>query len=154
MERAISILGIAVILAVCFALSTNRKAIKWKTVAWGIALQFIFALLVLRWSTGEHFMSMAGDVVNKLLSYANVGATFVFGSLAEPGGKAGFVFAFYILPTIIFVAAFFAVLYHFGIMQVIIRAAAWLMVRLMGVSGAESLSVAAKSRSWDKRKHH
>ncbi|MDB6057936.1 MAG: Na+ dependent nucleoside transporter [Verrucomicrobiales bacterium] len=145
MERAISIVGIAVILAICFGFSTNRKAIKWKTVAWGIALQVLFALLVLRWPAGEHSLSMAGKAVEKLLSYANVGATFVFGSLADPAGKAGFVFAFYILPTIIFVAAFFAVLYHFGIMQVIIRGAAWLMVRLMGVSGAESLSVAAST---------
>ncbi len=145
MERLISILGITVILAVCFAFSTNRKAIKWKTVVWGIGLQFIFGLLVLRWTTGERFMSGAGDVVNKLLSYANVGATFVFGSLADPAGKAGFVFAFYVLPTIIFIAAFFAVLYHFGIMQAIIRGAAWVMVRLMGVSGAESFSVAAST---------
>ena len=145
MERLISILGIAVILTVCFAFSTNRKAIKWKTVVWGIVLQFIFGLLVLRWTTGERFMSGAGEVVNKLLSYANVGATFVFGSLADPAGKAGFVFAFYVLPTIIFIAAFFAVLYYFGIMQVIIRGAAWVMVRLMGVSGAESLSVAAST---------
>jgi CNT family concentrative nucleoside transporter len=145
MERLISIVGILVILAFCFALSTNRKAIRWKTVVWGIALQFIFALLVLRWPAGEHFMSEAGEVVNKLLSYANVGATFVFGSLADPAGKVGFVFAFYILPTIIFVAAFFAVLYHFGIMQAIIRTAAWAMVRLMEVSGAESLSVAAST---------
>ncbi|MGZ5569405.1 MAG: NupC/NupG family nucleoside CNT transporter [Limisphaerales bacterium] len=145
MERLISIVGILVILAVCFAFSTNRKAIKWKTVVWGIVLQFAFGLLVLRWTRGERFMSAVGDAVNKLLSYANVGATFVFGSLADPAGKAGFVFAFYVLPTIIFIAAFFAVLYHFGIMQVIIRGAAWLMVRLMGVSGAESLSVAAST---------
>lgn len=83
--------------------------------------------------------------MNKLLSYASVGAQFVFGTLADPAGKAGFVFAFFVLPTIIFIAAFFAVLYHFGIMQAIIRAAAWVMVRLMGVSGAESLSVAAST---------
>ena len=75
--------------------------------------------------------------------YATDGATFVFGPLADPAGKDGFVFAFAILPTIIFMAAFFAVLYHFGIMQVIINGAAWLMTRLMGVSGAESLDVAA-----------
>jgi CNT family concentrative nucleoside transporter len=145
MQRFTSILGIAVILALCFAFSKNRKAIKWKTVAWGIGLQFVFALLVLKWTAGEKLMSGAGDAVNKLLGYASVGAQFVFGTLADPGGKVGFVFAFFVLPTIIFIAAFFAVLYHFGIMQAIIRAAAWVMVRLMGVSGAESLSVAAST---------
>jgi CNT family concentrative nucleoside transporter len=88
-------------------------------------------------------MSAAGDAVNQLLHYATDGATFVFGPLADPAGKDGFVFAFAILPTIIFMAAFFAVLYHFGVMQIIIRGAAWIMTRLMGVSGAESLDVAA-----------
>lgn len=145
MQRFTSILGIAVILALCFAFSTDRKQIKWKTVAWGIGLQFVFALLVLKWTAGERVMSGAGDAVNKLLGYASVGAQFVFGTLADPAGKVGFVFAFFVLPTIIFIAAFFAVLYHFGIMQAIIRAAAWVMVRLMGVSGAESLSVAAST---------
>ncbi len=111
--------------------------------AWGICLQLLFAFIVLKFQWGQFIMQTAGAAVNRLLSYAQVGASFVFGTLADPGGPSGLVFAFYVLPTIIFMAAFFAVLYHFGIMQAIIKGAAWLMTRLMGVSGAESLDVAA-----------
>jgi len=137
------ILGILAVIGACWIFSTERKAIKWRIVAWGLGLQLFFALLVLKFDWGQRAMSAAGAAVNQLLHYATDGATFVFGPLADPVGKDGFVFAFAILPTIIFMAAFFAVLYHFGIMQVIIRGAAWLMTRLMGVSGAESLDVAA-----------
>jgi CNT family concentrative nucleoside transporter len=143
MERFTSILGILAILAGCYAFSTNRKAVKWKIVAWGVGLQLLFGFLVLKFDWGKNIMEAAGDKVNELLHYAFAGASFVFGPLAQPDGKVGFVFAFAILPTIIFMAAFFAVLYHFGIMQVIIKGAAWVMTRLMGVSGAESLDVAA-----------
>ena len=143
MERFTSILGILAILAGCYAFSSNRKAVKWKIVAWGVGLQLLFGFLVLKFDWGKNIMAAAGEKVNELLHYAFAGASFVFGPLAQPDGKVGFVFAFAILPTIIFMAAFFAVLYHFGIMQVIIKAAAWVMTRLMGVSGAESLNVAA-----------
>ena len=143
MERFTSVLGIVVILAACYACSTNRKAVQWKTVAWGIGLQVLFAVLILKFEFGRNVMSAAGDAVNKLLSYAFDGASFVFGSLAKPGGPSGFIFAFVILPTIIFAAAFFAVLYHLGVMQRIIKAMDWVMTRLMGVSGAESMNVAA-----------
>ncbi len=143
MERLTSILGIGVILGICYACSTDRKAIKWKIVAWGLALQVLFALLVLQFAFGRDVMAAAGEKVNQLLGYAYEGASFVFGSLAKPGGPSGFIFAFAILPTIVFMAAFFAVLYHFGIMPRIIKAMAWVMTRLMGVSGAESLNVAA-----------
>jgi CNT family concentrative nucleoside transporter len=143
MQQFTGILGILAILGACWAFSTNRKAVKWKIVAWGICLQLLFAFIVLKFQWGQNVMQTAGAAVNRLLSYAQVGATFVFGTLADPGGPSGLVFAFYVLPTIIFMAAFFAVLYHFGIMQAIIKGAAWLMTRLMGVSGAESLDVAA-----------
>ncbi|HUD48999.1 MAG TPA: nucleoside transporter C-terminal domain-containing protein [Candidatus Baltobacteraceae bacterium] len=143
MKQFTGILGILAILGACWAFSTNRNAVKWKIVAWGISLQLLFALVVLKFQWGQNIMETAGAAVNRLLSYAQVGASFVFGTLADPGGPSGLVFAFYVLPTIIFMAAFFAVLYHFGIMQVIIKGAAWLMTRLMGVSGAESLDVAA-----------
>jgi concentrative nucleoside transporter, CNT family len=143
MQQWTGILGILAILGACWMFSTNRKAIKWRIVAWGVGLQLLFALIVLKFDWGQRAMSAAGDAVNTLLGYATVGATFVFGPLADPVGKDGFVFAFAILPTIIFMAAFFAVLYHFGVMQIIIRGAAWVMTRLMGVSGAESLDVAA-----------
>jgi CNT family concentrative nucleoside transporter len=143
MSHLTGILGILGILGACYLFSTDRKAVKWRIVAWGIALQLLFAVIVLKFQFGQAFMKAAGDAVTTLLGYAFDGASFVFGDLASPTGKAGFVFAFAILPTIIFMAAFFAVMYHFGIMQVIIRGAAWVMTRVMGVSGAESLNVAA-----------
>ena len=137
------LLGIAIILGACYAFSTDRKAINWKVMGWGVALQFLFAWIVLKFEYGQRFMQGAGNVVNTLLSYSEAGATFVFGSLARPDGPAAFVFAFRVLPTIIFIAAFFAVLYYIGLMQLIIQGAAWFMTRIMGVSGAESLDVAA-----------
>ncbi len=137
------VLGILAILGACYALSTDRKAIKPSIVAWGLGLQFVFAWIVLKFSFGQAAMQWAGDRVNQLLGYSHAGASFVFGSLAEGGGPSGFVFAFAILPTIIFMAAFFAVLYYLGIMQYIIMGVAWVMTRLMGVSAAESLDVAA-----------
>jgi len=143
MERFTSILGILAILGGCYVFSTNRKAVKWKIVAWGVGLQLLFGFIVLKFEWGQKVMAVAGDKVKELLDYAYVGANFVFGPLADPGGKVGFVFAFVVLPTIVFMAAFFAMLYHFGVMQVIIKGAAWMMTRLMGVSGAESLDVAA-----------
>ncbi len=143
MQQFTGILGILAVLGACWAFSADRKAVKWKIVAWGLCLQLVFAFIVLKFQWGQFVMQTAGAAVNRLLSYAQVGASFVFGTLADPGGPSGLVFAFYVLPTIIFMAAFFAVLYHFGIMQAIIKGAAYLMTRLMGVSGAESLDVAA-----------
>ena len=141
--RLTGLLGILFILGCCYLFSTNRKAIRLKTVLWGIGLQFLFAILVTRYTYGQRFMEAAGNAVNHLLAYAQNGAQFVFGSLASPTGNVGFVFAFYVLPTIVFIAAFFAVMYYFGVMQFIIKWAAIGMTRLMGVSGAESLDVAA-----------
>jgi concentrative nucleoside transporter, CNT family len=141
--RLTGLLGIILILGACYAFSTNRKAIKLKILAWGVGLQFFFALIVLKFTYGQRFMQGAGNAVNRLLSYAQAGATFVFGPLADPAGPAGLVFAFYVLPTIVFIAAFFAVLYYLGVMQLIIKWVAKGMTAVMGVSGAESLDVAA-----------
>jgi len=143
MGRFTGILGLLTMLAAAYAFSTNRRAIRLKTVAWGLGLQFVFALFVLRMETGRRVFQKAGDVVNRLLSYAFVGSQFVFGELGKQGSHLGFYFAFQVLPTIIFIAAFFAVLYHYGVMQFIIKIAAWIMTRVMGASGAESLNVAA-----------
>ena len=143
MPNFTGLLGIIAILGACYAFSTNRKAINWKIVGWGVGLQVVFAFLVLKFTLGQRVMQGAGDAINKLLGYAQDGASFMFGSLANPGGPAGFVFAFYVLPTIVFIAAFFAVLYYFGIMQFIIKIAAKIMIKLMNISGAESLDVAA-----------
>ena len=143
MIRLTGLIGIVGILALAYAFSTSRKSIRPRTIAWGLALQLIFAVIVLRWTVGQRVMSAAGDGVTKLLGYSAAGAEFVFGALGKPAPPVGFVFAFQVLPTIIFISAFFAVLYYLGIMQLIIRFFAWLMKLTMGVSGVESLNVAA-----------
>ena len=143
MGRFTGILGLFAMLGLAYAFSTNRKAIRIKTVAWGLGLQVAFAVFVLRAEVGRQIFQIAGDAVNRLLSYAFAGSEFVFGELGQRGSHLGFYFAFQVLPTIIFIAAFFAVLYHYGIMQFIIRIAAWVMTRATGASGAESLNVAA-----------
>ena len=143
MGRFTGILGIVVMLALGYLFSTNRKAIRLKTVGWGLGLQVAFAFFVLKIDVGRTLFQKAGDAVTKLLNYAFAGSQFVFGDLGKQGSHLGFYFAFQVLPTVIFICALFAVLYYVGIMQLIIRAAAWLMTRFMGVSGAESLNVAA-----------
>src|SRR5713101_2004575 len=142
MGRFTGILGLLTMLALAYAFSTNRRAIRLKTVAWGLGLQFVFAVFVLKIDAGRAVFQWAGDKVTKLLGYAYAGSHFVFGDLANPGSSLGY-FAFGVLPTVIFIAAFFAVLYHYGIMQFIIKIAAVIMTRVMGASGAESLNVAA-----------
>jgi len=143
MGRFTGILGLLAMLGLAYIFSTNRRAIRLKTVAWGLGLQFAFAVFVLKLDAGRRAFQKAGDVVNHLLSYAFAGSQFVFGDLGKQGSHLGFYFAFQVLPTIIFIAAFFAVLYHYGVMQFIIKIAAWVMTRVMGASGAESLNVAA-----------
>jgi CNT family concentrative nucleoside transporter len=142
MGRYTGILGLLTMIGLAYAFSTNRRAIRGKTVVWGLGLQFVFAVFVLKIDAGRAVFQKAGDAVTKLLSYAQVGSHFVFGDLANPGSQLGY-FAFGVLPTVIFIAAFFAVLYHFGVMQIVIRIFAWVMTRVMGASGAESLNVAA-----------
>jgi CNT family concentrative nucleoside transporter len=143
MGRFTGILGLLTMLSLAFIFSTNRRAIRVKTVAWGLGLQFTFAVLVLRWEVGRRIFQVIGEYVTRLLSYSFAGSEFVFGELGKKNSHLGMYFAFQVLPTIIFIAAFFAVLYHFGIMQFIIRQAARVMTRFMGASGAESLNVAA-----------
>ena len=143
MERLTGILGLLSMLALAFIFSSNRRAIRIKTVLWGLGLQIGFAFLVLRWSLGRHAFEVAGNAVKWLLSFSFAGSEFVFGELGKKVSPLGFFFAFQVLPTIIFIAAFFAVLYYFGVMQFIIKQAARVMIRLMGISGAESLNVAA-----------
>jgi CNT family concentrative nucleoside transporter len=155
MSRFTGLIGLIVMLGVAYALSTNRKAIRGRTILWGLGLQFVFAFLVTKYTYGQKVMEKAGNVVNHLLSYGSEGAKFVFGSVGAGNSpiftldnapapfKVGFIFAFQVLPTIIFIAAFFAVLYYYGVMQFIIKQVAKVMTRVMGVSGAESLDVAA-----------
>jgi concentrative nucleoside transporter, CNT family len=143
MGRFTGILGLLTMLGLGYAFSTNRRAIRLKTVGWGLGLQIIFAFFVLKVEIGRNLFQKAGDTVNQLLAYAFAGSQFVFGDLGKQGSHLGFYFAFQVLPTVIFICALFAVLYYVGIMQIVIRAAAWFMTRFMGVSGAESLNVAA-----------
>ena len=143
MGRFTGILGLLTMLALAYIFSTNRRAIRVKTVAWGLGLQIAFAIFVLRVDYGRHIFQIAGDGANRVLNYAFFGSEFVFGPLGKQGSSVGFIFAFQVLPTVIFICALFAILYHYGIMQFIIRIAAWAMTRIMGASGAESLNVAA-----------
>ncbi|MGA3195970.1 MAG: nucleoside transporter C-terminal domain-containing protein [Terriglobales bacterium] len=143
MGRFTGILGLITMLGLAYIFSTNRRAIRFKTVGWGLGLQIAFAIFVLKVEIGRVLFQKAGDAVNWLLSFAFVGSKFVFGDLGAQRSSMGFFFAFQVLPTVIFIAAFFAVLYHYGVMQIIIKAAAKVMTRVMGASGAESLNVAA-----------
>jgi CNT family concentrative nucleoside transporter len=143
MSRLTGVLGIAAILLFAFLFSTDRKAIRIKTIVVGLCLQFVFAVLVLRVGFGVKVMTVAGDAVDRLLSYSFAGSRFVFGEFGAKMSKFGIVFAFQVLPIIIFIAAFFSILYYYGVMQFIIRQLAKVMTRFMGASGAESMNVAA-----------
>jgi concentrative nucleoside transporter, CNT family len=143
MGRFTGLLGLVTMLALAFAFSTNRRAIRMKTVAWGLGLQFVLAVFVLRVQAGEWLFAKAGYGAKHLLDFSYYGSSFIFGELGKQNSSLGLIFAFQVLPTIIFIAAFFAVLYHLGIMQLIVRAGAWVMTTVMGASGAESLNLAA-----------
>jgi CNT family concentrative nucleoside transporter len=144
MERLMGLVGIVAMLGIAYALSTNRRAIRWKTVGWGLGLQFLFALLVLKTEWGRATIQLAAGLVDRLLRMSEAGSRFVFGSLgAQTNPQDPFYFAFQVLPTILFIAALFAILYYYGIMQAIIRGMAIVMTKLMATSGAESLNAAA-----------
>ena len=143
MGRWTGILGLLCMLAIAYAFSTNRRAIRWRTVAWGLGLQVVFAFLVMRWSVGEAILDHAGNGVNTLLGYSFAGSQMVFGTLGMQHSPQGMIFAFQTLPAIIFIAAFFALLYYLGVMQLLIRFFARMMQVTMRLSGAESLNVAA-----------
>ena len=142
MARFTGLLGLAVLLGVAYTLSTNRRAIRWRTVLWGLSLQVLFAFLVLKWDFGQRVLRLGAGGVTSLLGHSVDGSSMVFGKLGDPSSPLQ-VLAFAVLPTIIFVSALFAALYHLGIMQWVIRGFAWVMQRTMGTSGAESTNVAA-----------
>ena len=143
MDRFTGVLGILAVLLAAYLFSTNRRQIRWRTVAWGLGLQLLFAFCVLRFEYGQRAMAWAGSVVNAMLGSTAAGTKVLFGALGTPNSSLGSIFAFQVLPTIIFISAFFAVLYHIGVMQVVIRALAWVMLKTMRISGAESMNVAA-----------
>lgn len=203
MERIAALFGIVLILGIAWALSVNRRAIQWKIVGWGLSLQVLLAILILRgetissalsfiapgvsrpavavlwilalvasiwlarrleparrriywWTFGivsaaiflrfnllAYVFETAREIVSALIGYTTEGATFVFGQLGDPEASTAFIFATQVLPTIIFIASIFAILYYLGVMQIVVRFFAKLMTRFMGASGAESTNVAA-----------
>ncbi len=167
--RAMGLVGVASMIAIAFAFSINRRAVPWRLVGIGTALQLVFALLVLKTKPGRDVFSKANDIITDLLAYSEVGSRFLFGNLADnkiPVGTAispllddprvvslenigalfastGSMIAFRVLPTIIFFSALTAILYHLGILQRVVKVLAIIMAKTMGTSGAESLSTSA-----------
>lgn len=142
----VSLLGLVVLVGACWLLSENRRAINWRTVGWGVGLQVIFALIVLKSGPGRWVFEKFNVVATKLLSFQAEGAKFMFGQLGySPGepGSLGFFFAFQVLPTIVFFSALMSIAYYLGIMQKIVVFFAKIMARTCGTSGAESLSASA-----------
>ncbi len=162
MHRFIGILGILTMISIIYLLSANKRAVKLRIIGWGLALQFLFALIVLKTGPGKWFFLKVNDVVIGILGCAQEGAAFVFGNLVNmfvpvgQNGVGGFkqfqdlfanhgsaIFAFSVLPTIIFFSALMSLLYHYGIMQRIVLFMARIMSKTMKTSGAESLSAAS-----------
>lgn len=169
MEHLRSFLGIPILLGIAWLLSNNRKKVSLRIVLWGLALQIVFALLILKTGPGKSFFFLLGNIFDKIIEFSDEGAKFLFGDLflgvSQRGftgplqvwdaGKGSFIdlgramlsfgptFAFKVLPTIIFFSSLTSILYHLGIMQLLVRACAWVMSRTMGTSGAESLTASA-----------
>lgn len=140
MERIISLVGLGVFIGISYLFSTNRQAVRWRLVAMGISLQFIFAILILKVPLGFRLFQALGNGVSQLLSFSDQGANFVFG---ESLLKTYFIFAFKVLPTVIFFSSFITILYHYGILQRIVQAIAKIMQFTLQTSGSETLSAAA-----------
>jgi len=148
--KLISLLGLAAFLAFAWGLSTDRKRFPWRTVISGVLLQFVFGFLILKTGPGQAFFKGFADAVSRVLDYAAEGSKFVFGPLADQAAiqkglavPSGFIFVITVAGTIIFVSALSSLLYHYGILQFVVRGVAWVMERLMKTSGSESLAAAA-----------
>lgn len=137
------VLGMIFLLFVCFLLSSNRKKIDWRLVLTGLALQLIFALLVLKVPFVAGVFDWISDKVVTFLNFSEKGAEFLFGGLVTDMDTFGYIFAFKVLPTIVFFSAFTSLLYYLGILQLFVKAFAWVMSKTMRLSGAESLAAAA-----------
>jgi CNT family concentrative nucleoside transporter len=140
---AFGFFGLAVLISIAFAFSTQKKSVDWRLVTSGIGLQLVFAVLVILVPGGRQFFEVISRIFVTVIGFATDGAIFVFGTLADPQSSLGFVFAFQVLPTIIFFASLMGVLYHIGIMQKVVQGMAWVMFKVMRISGSESLAVAA-----------
>jgi CNT family concentrative nucleoside transporter len=141
--RLIGLIGMAMIIGIGYAMSRDRKAVDWKVIGTGLVLQVLFAIFVLRVPFGQELFRTLGNFVTAVLSFSYKGSEFVFGPIGAQHSPIGIVFAFQILPAIIFVSALFAIMYYLGIMQMVVRAMAIVMNKLMKASGAESTNVAA-----------
>lgn len=137
------ILGLVVLLFFCYLFSSNRKAIPWRLVVIGISMQFILALLILKIPLVSSFFDFLADMFQKTMEFSKAGAEFMFGSLVSNVQGFGYIFAFQVLPTIVFFSALSSILYYFGILQKVVYAIAWVMARTMRLSGPESLAAAA-----------
>ena len=165
LQKSIGFLGIFVLLGLAWLLSNNKKKINYRIIIWGLLLQIIFAIIILKTGPGQAVFFFARAFITQLLSFTDVGASFLFGNLymgdpdivqnigvggtlqlwdsaAEKFVNIGIIFAVHILPTIIFFASLMGVMYHLGVMQKIVQGMAWIMAKTMGTSGAESLSAA------------
>jgi CNT family concentrative nucleoside transporter len=148
MERYTGLIGIALIFGIVFAMSNNRKAINYRLVLSGLAVQLFLAIFILKTTIGKDIFGFLASVVKKILSFSDQGAEFVFGVVANKnslltkafGKSYDFVFFFRVIPTIIFVAVIISILYHLGIMQRVVKVFAWVVYKVMGVSGAEAVS--------------
>ncbi|MDH3402605.1 MAG: NupC/NupG family nucleoside CNT transporter [Acidobacteriota bacterium] len=150
MERMISLVGLVTMIAIGWAMSTHKRRVPWRILLGGLALQFAFALLILKTTPGQVTFIWMGDFFKQLLSYVDRGAAFMFDVFPRPGDDPlppqytlWRSFAFGVLPTVIFFSSLMSILYHVGFMQKIVQFFAWIMQRTLGTSGAESLSAAA-----------
>lgn len=141
MEKLVSVAGLVVFLAIGLALCAERKHINWRLVAWGLGLQFVFALLILKTYPGLVAFDAARVAMTSVLNFSDIGSRFFFGNLVSDP-NIGAIFAFKVLPVIIFVSSLMGVLYYLGIIQVVVRAMAWVMERTMKASGVEALIAA------------
>ncbi len=153
LERLSGIIGIVIILGICYLMSNNRKKINYKTIGVGLALQFLLAVFVLKIPLGKTIIDILAGCIRKILTFSNVGADFVFGFLSSSADKldliffegAGFLFSVKLIATIIFILAIVNILYYYGIMQKVVAFFARIMYKLMDVSGAEALSNVASA---------
>ena len=148
--KLISLLGLVVFVGIAWTISSHRKLFPWRTVAWGLGLQLLFGFLILKTDTGKLVFDFCQRGVTKLIGFADEGSKMVFGPLANTellseklGPGNGFIFVITVAATIILVAAVSSLLYHYGVLQLIVRGTAWVMQRLMRTSGSESLAAAA-----------
>src|SRR4051812_25640528 len=145
-HHAVSLVGFLVFAGIAWLLSSNRRRIAWKTIAWGVALQLIIGLIVFRLPGSHRILLWLNDAVLALLNASKSGTAFLLGPLAASPGEAGsigFILIFQVLPVVIFFAAFTSLLYHLRVLQIFVRLFAKLFHRTMKISGAESLSSAA-----------